>query len=229
MQAVILAGGLGTRLKPLTNAVPKPMMRIQNKPFLEYQIALLKKQDIKKIVLCIGYLHEQIEEYFGDGAKWGISITYAIEDQSLGTGGALKKAQGLLQREFLLLYGDSYLPIDYIEIIKEFHHSKKIGLMVVYDNHEPIDALNNVAVQGTEVREYNKQQKKPEFNGVEAGVLVFKKEIVNLMPNKEIFSLEEEVFPKLIEQHEMAAVMTRQRFYDIGTLQRLKYAEEILK
>ena len=228
MQSIILAGGLGTRLRPLTHKTPKCMTLINNKPFLEYQLLLLKKQGINSILLCVAYLHEQIQNYFGDGKKWGLTLQYSVEEQPLGTGGALKKAQVLLQDRFLLLYGDSYLPIAYKDIITAFTSSKKKGLMVVYDNHDTHDTKNNVRVEQGEVKSYDKKEPRKDFNGVEAGVLVFKKEIIDLMPPQESFSLEEEIFPKLIQQNQMGAFMIRQKFYDIGTVRRLKDAEKIL-
>src|SRR5579859_7545835 len=109
MQAVILAGGLGTRLWPLTKVVPKPMVQVAGVPYLEHQLHLLKKQHISDIVILNGYLGDQIEEYFGDGVWQDVSIRYSRELQPLGTGGALREASPLLAATFVLIYGDSYL------------------------------------------------------------------------------------------------------------------------
>src|ERR1051325_9126184 len=111
MQVVILAGGLGTRLWPLTKTGPKPMVPVAGLPYLEHQVRLFEKQSIRDVVMLTGYLGEQIEEYFGDGARWGMSIAYSREQQPLGTGGALREARHLLAETFVLIYGDSYLPI----------------------------------------------------------------------------------------------------------------------
>lgn len=111
MQTVILAGGRGSRLVPLTDDIPKPMILIKDRPFLEYMILMLKRNFLKKILLCVGYLGHKIEDYFKDGHRWGVQIRYFYEKELLGTGGALKLASDLIEEKFLLLYGDSYLDI----------------------------------------------------------------------------------------------------------------------
>src|ERR1700686_1756541 len=123
MQAVILAGGLGTRLWPLTRQVPKPMVPVAGVPYLEHQLRLLKKQSILDIVLLTGYLGEQVEEYFGDGGSLGLAIRYSREPQPRGTAGALREARSLLAGTFLLIYGDSYLPIDYAAVFERLGRS----------------------------------------------------------------------------------------------------------
>src|SRR5713226_3145966 len=115
MQAVILAGGLGTRLWPLTKTGPKPMVPVAGVPYLEHQVRLLQQQSITDVVMLTGYLGEQIEEYFRNGARWGMTIRYSREHQPLGTGGALREARALLAETFVLIYGDSYLPIRYAD------------------------------------------------------------------------------------------------------------------
>ena len=124
MQAIILAGGLGTRLKTLVNDRPKAMAHVNDKPFLEYQIDFLKKNNIDQIILCVGYLREKIQEYFGDGRKWDITINYAVEKKLLGTAGALKNAEKYINSSFFVLNGDSFLDID-LPGMASFHHRKK--------------------------------------------------------------------------------------------------------
>src|SRR3989338_1997571 len=120
MQTVILAGGRGTRLSPITNMIPKPMVTVKDKPFLEYLLLMLKRNSLEKILLCVGYLGEKIEVYFGDGRRLGMEIKYSYEKEPLGTAGGLKLAENLLEEEFLVLYGDSYLDIDYSAFIYFF-------------------------------------------------------------------------------------------------------------
>ena len=124
MQAVILAGGKGTRLSPITDTIPKPMAMVNNRPFLEYMLLMLKRNSFKKILLCVGYLGEKIEAYFGDGNRLGIVIKYSYEKELLGTAGALKLAENILEEEFLVLYGDSYLDIDYRAFIAFLRSAK---------------------------------------------------------------------------------------------------------
>ena len=113
-QAVLLVGGLGTRLRPITESVPKPMVEVEGKPFLEYKIESLKKYGIKKFILCVGYLGHLVEEYFGDGKRFGVDIAYSYErDELLGTAGAVKNAENLVSGDFIVSNGDTFLDIDF--------------------------------------------------------------------------------------------------------------------
>ena len=223
MQVVILAGGLGTRLRPLTYQIPKVMVPIKGKPFLEYILELLKKNNFKNIVICAGYLGEQIKNYFRNGEKIGMNILYSFENEKnlLGTGGALKNAQKILEKEFIIVNGDTFLDIDFQDLISYFHKQQKLGIMVVFQN-QPKIMRNNIEINSkNEVINYDKK-KEGKANCVNAGVQVFKKDILKLIsPNKKI-SLEEEIFPILIQKKEMSACHANQRFYDIGTFKQLK-------
>jgi NDP-sugar pyrophosphorylase family protein len=229
MQAVILAGGLGTRLWPLTKTVPKPMVPVAGVPYLEHQLRLLKKQSILDIVLLTGYLGEQVEEYFGDGANLGLKIKYSREDQPSGTAGALRDARPFLADSFLLIYGDSYLPIHYPDVYQRLESSGAQGLVVVYDNRRGDTSVkNNIDVDGAGfVTVYEKDSERA-LNYVEAGVLAFRKPCLDLVPAEGAVSLEKEIFPLLIAKRQLAAHITQQRFYDIGTAERLKVIEEFL-
>jgi len=229
MQAVILAGGLGTRLWPLTRTVPKPMVPVAGVPYLEHQLRLLKKQSILDIVLLTGYLGEQVEEYFSDGRSLGLAIRYSREDQPCGTAGALRDARALLADSFLLIYGYSYLPIHYPAVFENLQSSGAPGLVVVYDNQRGDTSVkNNIDVDGAGfVTVYEKDSGRA-LSYVEAGVLAFRKSCLDLVPPQGPVSLEKEIFPLLIAKRQLAAHITRQRFYDIGTTERLKVIEEFL-
>lgn len=231
MQALILAGGLGTRLGLITKQIPKPMVPINGRPFLEIQMEYLKENGITDIVLSIGYLGEQIEEYFGDGSGMGLNIEYSCEDVPVGTGGGVKLAADKLHEEFFLLYGDSYLPIDYREVEEAFKASGKAGLLVAYDNRLGDTTVPcNISVDSDMlVTEYSKSGQSAGLHLVEAGVLAFKKSMLELIPDNGPTSLEEEVFPRLIHKREMACFTTRQRFYDIGLPERLEKLEELFR
>ena len=223
MQAVILAGGLGTRLWPLTRAVPKPMVRVAGRPYLEHQLQLLKSQNISNVLILTGYMGEQIEEYFGDGSRLGISIRYSRESQPLGTAGALRKASQMLASTFILLYGDSYLPIKYGDALERLYSSGTQGVMVVYDNRQ-----GDSSVKGnvdTDKEGYVSQYEK---DYVEAGVLAFQRSWILAIPANTMVSLEKEIFPALIARRQLVALLTGQRFFDIGTPERLKAIEEFL-
>jgi len=229
MQAVILAGGLGTRLGAITQHVPKPMVPVAGKPYLEHQIVLLRRQGIADLVLLTGYLGGQIGNYFGDGSPWGVSIRYSQEATPIGTGGALRDARELLAPQFLLIYGDSYLPLNYANVLRRLAAAEVCGVMVVYDNSlGDTSVRNNVAVGGSLVSRYDKTSDDAELRYVEAGVLAFERSLVERIPARGVVSLEQDIFPVLIAEKQMAAYITTQRFYDIGTPARLRAIEAYL-
>jgi len=231
MQAVILAGGLGTRLGELTTAMPKVMIPFHGKPFLYYVIRLLENQDIKDIVICVGYLGEQVKDFFGNGHKLGVDIKYSEESEKLlGTGGALKKAHGILNRYFLVLNGDTYLPVDYHEVEREYLRLRRKALMVVYNNEVDTGVENNIALGNDKmVVRYEREGVSPELNYVEAGAVILRKEVLDFVPESVTTSLEDAIYRPLIEQREMVAYITKQRFYDIGTPEQQQVFEEFIK
>ena len=223
MQVVILAGGLGTRLRPLTEVVPKPMVPVNGRPFLEYIIAHLAAQRLRRILLLVGYLGERVRDHFGDGSGFGVTIEYVWEKTPMGTGGALRAALPQLEENFLLLYGDSFLPINYPVVASHFRRSQLAGLMVVYDNRTADTGVqNNTAIGPTGlVTCYRKGVDDPELQYVEAGVLCLSRKVVRGIPDQKVVSLEQEIFPALINHRRMGSAVTTQRFFDIGTPARL--------
>ncbi len=231
MQAVILAGGLGTRLKPITETIPKPMVPVAGVPYLVHQLRLLAKQGVGDIVLLTGYLGEQIEDYFGDGSSLGLKIRYSQEKQPLGTAGALRLAASLLAPDFLLIYGDSYLPIHYPDVLNLLRAGGHTGVAVLYDNSiEDTSVRNNIATdENLIITIYEKNSSRNDLKYVDAGVLAFERSVLDFIPpSPERVSLEEEVFPRLIARRQMAGFVTAQRFYDIGTPERLETIEALL-
>ncbi|MCK6468147.1 MAG: NTP transferase domain-containing protein [Candidatus Brocadia sinica] len=227
IQAAILAGGKGTRLRPITYEIPKSMVQVHGKPFLLHLLELLKPFGIKRVLLLTGYLGKEIEKYFGDGSAFGLKIEYSYEETSLGTGGALKNAEDKLGKEFIVLNGDTFLPIDYGELVKYFRESKKIGAVTVYKNIDRIVPNNIIIDTSNIVTAYNK--KNPDGMAyVDAGVAVFKKNVLDLIPHGCSCSLEEEIFGKLIEMKELVAFPTEHRFYDMGSFKGLEAAERVL-
>ncbi len=229
MQAVILTGGLGTRLRPITRTIPKGLVTVGGKPFLEHLIFFLKKSGIGDILLCVGYLGERIEEYFKDGSAFGLRIDYSREDRPRGTGGALKLALPRMAEEFFLLNGDTYLPADLALMKKVFSGSKTAGLIGVYP------------VVGTEIEANLRVEKGGRISGcaaghepkgldyADAGIRIFRREIADFFPPTEKFSLEADVYPRLIKAGRLKAWPIKQRFYDIGTPARLREFENYLK
>jgi mannose-1-phosphate guanylyltransferase len=230
MQAVILAGGLGTRLGSLTAQTPKPLVPVAGVPYLEHQLRLLARQSIREVALLTGYLGQAIEDRFGDGGSLGLSIRYSREASPLGTGGALRLAAPLIADPFLLIYGDSYLPADYCDVVAELDRFPVTGVVVVYDDREGRTSVrNNIAISddGFVIR-YDKDSVNDQgLKFVEAGVLAFRRSIIDLIPEG-VVSLEKDLFPQLIATRQLRAYPTRQRFYDIGTPDRLRAIEEYL-
>ncbi|MDP2960684.1 MAG: sugar phosphate nucleotidyltransferase [candidate division Zixibacteria bacterium] len=227
MQLVILAGGLATRLFPLTSKVPKSMLEINKRPFLEYQLELLKEYEIKDVLLCLGYKGELIKNYFGDGKKLGVNLSYSFDGEKLlGTAGALKKAYKLLNDNFLLMYGDSYLPYDYRKIEEAFKNSEKLSLMVVYKNQNRFDK-SNILIADDLVKVYDKTLKGENLEYIDAGLSILKKEVLSLVPEDEPYDLQE-LYKILISEEEMLAYEVRQRFYQIGSLEGLEEFKNIV-
>lgn len=243
MQAVILAGGAGTRLYPLTLNTPKAMVEIKGKPFILHIIEELKKYGIKDLVFCIGYLADQFRDFFGDGDRYGVRIAYCVEKGFMGTAGALKMAGRYLKKDFFIINGDTYLPVDYTSAYKAFKRSGKTGLMVLYDNHIKIARPNIAVDQNGLVTAYVKREKlkkgnteialkrpsAPRCRFLDAGVQIFKKGLLKRIPQGRFVSLEAEIFPPLIAEKELAAHIVAQRYYDIGTPQRLKLIRKFFK
>ncbi len=222
MQIVILAGGLGTRLYPKTKTIPKSLFLINDKPFLSYQIDLLKKNNIFDIVLCLGKFSEQIMNYYGDGKDFGVSIKYSIEDSDhlLGTAGALKKAEPYLDESFFVMYGDCYLPINFCQIWDKFQKMNSLGMMTVYYNNNIFDK-SNVSVKDNFVIVYDKSKKNISFSFIDYGLLVFRKNILEIIPDKTFLNLDY-ILQYLISKKQLHSYQVFQRFYEIGSFQGIK-------
>lgn len=227
MQVAILAGGLATRLGALTRLQPKSLVRIEGKPFLEYQLKFLRKAGARDIVLCLGHLGEQIESYFGDGARFGVSIKYSHEPRLLGTAGALKKAAPLLQDVFFTLYGDSYLFLDFALALSYFRSQDRLALMTVYKNLDRYDR-SNTAVEAGLVKKFSKRERTEDMVYIEYGANIFRKKVLELVPAEEPYSLDD-LFPRLIEGGELLAFEVKERFYEIGSTQGLKEFSESVR
>ena len=228
MQVVVLVGGRGVRLRPLTNRLPKPMLPIDGRPFLQYVLEFIQSCISIDVLLLVGYLGSKIEAYFADGSDFALNINYSYEQSPLDTAGALKNAERKLQDEFVLLYGDTYLPINYKRLLRAFHQRNCLGMMTVYNNCRQISS-NNTAVSKTGmVVGYNKDNSSG-MTHLDAGVMVFKKEIVRFIPKHKVCSLEKAILPKLIKARQLYAFVTNKRFYDIGSNEGLLKIKEVLR
>jgi len=227
MQIAILAGGLATRLGNLTRNQPKSTLKIRGKTFLEYQFALLRRAGIKNIVLCLGHMGEQIESYFGDGKRFGVNIDYSYEGKPLGTAGAPKKAENMLDDPFFTMYGDSYLSLDFPAAMQYFKSQSKLALMTVYKNYDQYDRSNTV-VEGNLVKKFSKRKKTKDMVYIEYGANIFRKEALNMIPESQYYSLDD-LFPRLVEMDELLAFEVKERFYEIGSPQGLKEFKEFVR
>jgi NDP-sugar pyrophosphorylase family protein len=228
ISVAILAGGLATRLRPITEKIPKSLVPVAGRPFLADQLELLHARGIRRAVLCVGYLGEMIQRDFADGKKFGMQLDYSFDGPKLlGTGGAIKRALPLLGEEFFVLYGDSYLPVDYAPIAEFFRRSGKLGCMTVYRNEGKYDTSNVVFANG-EIKVYDKKAKLPEMRHIDYGLSLFKAAAFNSHPAGQAFDLAE-VMGKLVRKKQLAGYEVLERFYEIGSPAGLAELETLLQ
>ncbi|MFN2623016.1 MAG: nucleotidyltransferase family protein [Chthoniobacterales bacterium] len=224
----IVAGGLATRLRPVTEKIPKALIEVAGQPFLAHQLRLLRSAGIRKVVLCVGYRGEMIEQRFGNGSQLGVELTYSFDGpELLGTGGAIRKALPLLGKQFLVLYGDSYLPIDYAMPVHAFLVNGKPGLMTVFRNEGRWDTSNVWFVDGV-IRSYDKKSQTPEMRWIDYGLGVFDAGAISGWPANKAFDLAD-VYRDLISRSELAGYEITQRFYEIGSREGLAELDAMLR
>ena len=221
LAVAILAGGLATRLHPITETIPKSLVDVAGIPFIVRQLAYLCRQGITDVVLCIGYLGEQVMALVGDGSSFGLKVTYSWDGSKLmGTGGALKQALPLLGEQFFVFYGDSYLPIDFRKVEESFHYSCKPALMTVLRNDDFWDK-SNVLFQNNHIIEYNKRIQIPEMAYIDYGLGILSASVLNDVPLNEPFDLAE-IYHDLSIQDHLAGYEVFERFYEIGSMKGLE-------
>lgn len=224
----ILAGGLATRLKPITEKVPKLLVEVAGEPFFSHQLRLIRKSGLTHVVLCLGYLGERIVERYGDGAAWGVRIEYSFDGPKLlGTGGALIRALPMLGDAFYVLYGDSYLPIDYQAVGRSFLQAGKLGMMTVFENRERYDA-SNVWFEDGSIRAYGKRKKLPGMRHIDYGLGVFRSSAFDGFPSGEAVDLAD-VQMALLARGQLAGFEVAQRFYEIGSHAGLEELDRLLR
>jgi NDP-sugar pyrophosphorylase family protein len=223
----ILAGGLATRLRPITEKVPKVLVPVAGRPFLAHQLALLRRQGITRAVLCLGHLGQMVEREFGNGHAHGVKLDYSYDGPVLlGTGGALKQALPKLGDPFFVLYGDSYLPVDFRPVAEFFEQSSKLGLMTVFQNEGRYDSSNVVFSDG-EIKDYNKKNMLPSMRHIDYGLSLFRAAAFEEWPADKPFDLAD-VMQRLVAQRQLAGFEVKERFYEIGSHAGLAELEALL-
>lgn len=223
MIAFLLTGGLGTRLRPVTLTIPKPMIKVAGMPFLEAQIRLLSAVGIKEFVISTGYLFEQVESYFKDGQKWGVKIQFSREDKPLGTGGAMMLASKFIKEDFLLLNGDDLPIMDYAAFLATVKGKIYKNIMTVHKSKSGNISLDRVTGQVKD----NSRGKVDGLKFVHSGLTFFNKEVLKKLP-KDIFDHEDFLFGSLIKSGELNYFESRDRTLSIGSFDRLRRARQVL-
>ena len=213
----ILAGGLATRLRPLTETVPKSLIEINGEPFIAHQLRLLRSSGLRQVVLCIGYLGEMVQDYVGDGARFGLHVEYSFDGPKLlGTAGALRRARHLLGSRFLVVYGDSYLPCDYRAVEAAAVRSGRKALMTVYRNEGQFDSSNVEYADGRIVA-YDKRNRTERMQYIDYGLGWLLTSVLDALPEGQSCDLAD-LYAELLSQDQLAAYEVATRFYEIGSV-----------
>jgi len=224
--AIILAGGLGTRLRPLTENTPKPLLPIKEKPIIQHMIENMKKYGIKNIFLSIGYKADTIKEYFKDGSELGVNISYVIEDEPLGTGGAIKKAAEELNQPFFLAWGDNLHDVDFNEMYKAYLRDAPQVTMALTPR-EDVENFGVAKLNDNKIISFVEKPKREEApsNLINAGAFIIDPECLKILPEGKS-SMEKDCFEKLAPLGEISAYVHKGQWFPTDTLEKYYHAEE---
>lgn len=230
----IIAGGLATRLRPITEKIPKSMVEVAGKPFISHQLELIKRNNIEKVVICAGFMGKKIQDFVKDGSEYGLDIRYSYESEKLlGTGGAVRNALPLLGDIFWVLYGDSYLNVDFKSVNEYFSSNTKSGLMTVFRNDKKWDK-SNIVFRDKKIIEYNKKKYTQEMNYIDYGLGILTKKAFedydksSYGGSADVFDLAS-VYQDLLGRNELLGFEITERFYEIGSFDGLKETENYIK
>ncbi len=225
----LLAGGLATRMRPLTETIPKSMLEVGGKPFIAHQLDLYHREGIRHVVICAGHLGELMRGFVGDGSNWGLKVDWSFDGKDLlGTGGALQRALRFLGDEFFVSYGDSWLDTSYRPVVEAFHASGKPALMTVYRNDGQWDASNIEFENGT-ILNYDKSAAvTARMRYIDYGLQVIRRDVLTAYPDETKFDLAE-IYTKMAKTGQMAGYEVGQRFYEIGSPQGLADTDALLR
>lgn len=223
-KAVILAGGLGTRLRPITNEIPKQLMPIHGKTIMEHVLDLFKKYGIKDIIMCIGYKGEKIKEYFGDGKKFNVNITYVEEKTPMGTAGPIRLAKDLLKDTFIVCNADELKDIDLFDMYLNHKESGAVATIALTTVEDP-SAYGVARLQGNKILEFVEKPKKENApsNLINSGLYIFEPEVIDYIPKGRSMS-EKDVFPNLAKDGKLYGFPFSGQWFDTGTMKRYERA-----
>lgn len=228
LTVAILAGGLGMRLRPATQAVPKSLIDINGQPFVGHQLQLLKHWGAERVVLCVGYLGGMIRECIGDGGRFGLKVDYSFDGPNpRGTAGAVVNALPLLEERFFVLYGDSYLPCDYHAIERAFLESSQPALMSVFRNQGQWER-SNVDFQDGRIVSYDKQAFASGMEYIDYGLSAFCSSVFSAAGSRNTGDLAG-TFRSLIERRSLAGFEVTERFYEVGSWEGIRALQGYLR
>jgi N-acetyl-alpha-D-muramate 1-phosphate uridylyltransferase len=228
LPVAILSGGSATRLRPLTETVPKALLEVNGEPFLAHQLRLLSSRGIERAVLCVGYRGEMIQDFVGDGNRFGLNVEVSFDGpQLLGTAGAVRNALPLLGENFFVLYGDSYLPCDYSAVGSAFLRTRRRGLMTVFLNEGKFDS-SNVEYSHGQILRYDKKNLTQEMRHIDYGLGAFRADVFAELQEEVVRDLAT-VYQSLLRAGDLAAFEVSERFYEIGSLRGLAETSDYLR
>jgi N-acetyl-alpha-D-muramate 1-phosphate uridylyltransferase len=224
---IILAGGMATRLQPITEKIPKALIEVGGQPFIAHQLHLLRSRGIKRVVISVWYKGEMIREFVGDGSRFSMNVQYVFDgDRPLGTGGAIRQALALVGGPFFVLYGDSYLPCDYADIQTFFYAGQQPGLMTVYRNQGKWDT-SNVEVMDGQILSYDKVNRTTRMEFIDYGLGMFLPDAFAHLTDSQPTDLAD-IYQSLVAKRHLLAYEVKQRFYEIGSFDGLRELDELL-
>ena len=220
-QAVIIAGGLGTRLKPFTDTNPKPMYPFNGKPFIEYLVKQIKGFGIDRILILVGYMPEKIMDYLGNGSKYGVKIEYDVTPVEYETGDRVLHAKEKLDDEYLFMYCDNYCPINFARLVEDYYNNNALLQFTAYANLDGYTKSNLLIAEDGKVEVYDKKRLTPNLSGVDIGYAIVNKKVLDMLPDGG-FNLEAVLYPILVDQGKLYATVTEHRYYSVGSFERIE-------
>ncbi len=227
MKAIILAGGLGTRLRPLTDKTSKPLLPIKGKPIMQWAIENLKKHGIVDIILAVSFFADKIKDYFGDGSQLGVNLSYSVESEPLGTGGAVKQASEQVGDKFVLIWGDNLMDIAVTEMV-EFHHRQNGLITMVLTPREDVENFGVATLVGDKIVGFVEKPAREDApsNLINAGAFVINKKALDILPAG-VSSIEKQCFALLAKQGKVFGFTHNRQWFPTDTLEKYRLADEL--